>query len=69
MKYNWNKTDIENAVKISDSLTDTLKVLNIPIQGNNSKTLRTKIEEYNIDISHFTYGVKKKKGVENYTPA
>lgn len=68
MKYNWNKELIEQYVKESDSLSETLIKMNIPIQGNNSKTLKNKIEEYNIDISHFTYGNAKRSKTE-YIPA
>ena len=42
--------------------------LNIPRAGNNTATLRKRLEEYNIDYSHFTYGAKSKKGIENYVP-
>ena len=68
MKYNWNKERIEAIIKDCDSLSQVLDKLNIPRAGNNSATLRRKLEEYNIDYSHFTYGVKQKKGVENYIP-
>lgn len=37
------------------SYADTLRKLNIPIAGNNTSTLKKKILEYNIDISHFTF--------------
>lgn len=68
-KYDWNKEDIESVVKECDSLTDVLKALGVPRRGNNSITLRKKIEEYGIDISHFTYGNKKKRNVAKYIPA
>ena len=67
MKYDWSKEKLEQVIPESDSLSDVLSKLQIPIQGNNSQTLKSKIEEYGIDISHFTYGAKKKKG-ENYIP-
>ena len=68
MKYDWSKERIESVIKDCDSLSQVLDKLNIPKSGNNSATLRRKLEEYNIDYSHFTYGVKQKKGVENYIP-
>lgn len=55
MKYNWNKENIEQAVKISDSYSETLRNLGIPNSGRNSETLKRKIEEYSLDISHFTF--------------
>lgn len=30
--------------------------MNIPTSGRNADTLKRKIEEYNIDVSHFTFG-------------
>lgn len=68
MKYDWSKERIESVIKDCDSLTQVLEKLDIPRAGNNSSTLRKKLEEYNIDYSHFTYGIKSKKGIENYVP-
>ena len=61
MKYDWSKERIEAVIKDCDSLTQVLNKLNIPRAGNNSVTLRKKLEEYNIDYSHFTYGAKDRK--------
>lgn len=71
MKYDWSKENIEKAVENSDSYSDTLRKMNIPLQGNNSKTLKDKIEEYKIDISHFTFEKQYKEGLSNfkYIPA
>ena len=71
MKYDWSKENIEKAVKVSDSYSETLREMGIPLQGNNSKTLKDKIEEYNIDISHFTFEKQYKEGLSNfkYIPA
>lgn len=65
MKYDWNEERIREAIKISDSYTETLRNLNIPTQGNNSATLKRKIKEYNIDISHFTFRKQYKEGTDN----
>lgn len=71
MKYDWSKENIEKAVKVSDSYSETLRKMEIPLQGNNSKTLKDKIKEYNIDISHFTFEKQYKEGLSNfkYIPA
>lgn len=61
MKYNYSKTQIEKVLKDCDSYCDVLRALNIPIQGNNTKTLKNKIEEYGLDVSHFSHGYKSKK--------
>lgn len=54
MKYSWNLNDVEQAVVNSINFTEVLEKLNIPRQGNNSKTLRKILDENNIDYSHFT---------------
>ena len=58
-KYDWNKEKIEEAIKISTSYSETLRNLGIPTQGNNADTLKKYIEEYSLDISHFTFGKSK----------
>lgn len=68
-KYNWNKEVIEEAVKNSVSYRDTLRKLGVNLSGNNGETLKRKIEEYQIDISHFTFHSnlpKAKKDVNDY---
>lgn len=66
MRYNWNKEVIEKAVIGSDCYSDVLVKMGIPVQGNNSKTLKEKIKEFNIDISHFTFKNQYKKGLSNF---
>ena len=34
--------------------------MNIPTAGNNQSTLKRKIKEFNLDISHFTFRREKK---------
>ena len=58
-KYDWSKERLENAIKISTSYSETLRNLEIPTQGNNADTLKKYIKEYNLDISHFTFGKSK----------
>lgn len=70
-KYNWSKELIEKAVKESYCYKDVLRKLSINTIGKNSDTLKRKIEEYGIDISHFTFvshnkGKKQKKSIETY---
>lgn len=59
MKYNWNIEKIKDAVKNSVSFCEVLRKLEIPIQGNNSSTLKRIVKEHNIDYSHFTGRAKK----------
>ena len=53
-KYDWSKSRVEEAVKASISYVETLRRLGVNTRGNNTDTLKRKIQEYNIDISHFT---------------
>ena len=53
-KTNWSEQDVSDAVKNSLSYAETLRRLGFPgNRGNNVKTLKKKIKEYNIDTSHF----------------
>ena len=54
MKHDWNLDKIKALVKTSVNLTEVLQGLDIPRQGNNSKTLRNILDKNNIDYSHFT---------------
>lgn len=53
-KYDWNLEKIKKAVKESVNFTEVLNKLEIPRQGNNSKTLRKILDDNNINYSHFT---------------
>lgn len=53
-KYEWNLSEIENAVKESINFTEVLEKIGVPRYGNNSKTLRNILDINNIDYSHFT---------------
>lgn len=64
-KYDWNKNRVEQAIKNNTCYMDVLRELNISTQGNNQATLKRKIEEFNIDTSHFTY-ISKTKGNKQY---
>ena len=69
-KYEWNKEDIERAVKTSTSYSEVLRKLGVNVQGNNSATLKRKIKEYGIDITHFTFHTNsypsRKKDISEY---
>lgn len=53
-KTDWSEQDVSDAVKNSLSYAETLRRLGFPgNRGNNIKTLKKKIKEYNIDTSHF----------------
>lgn len=67
-KYDWSKERLEKAIKISTSYSETLRNLEIPTQGNNADTLKKYIEEYNLDISHFTFGKSKDLSGLSYIP-
>lgn len=70
-KYNWDIEKIKIAVLNSINLSETLEKLEIPIQGNNGKTLKNIMIKNNIDFSHFTgrarvYRNPKKANINNY---
>ena len=54
-KYNWEKERVEKAVKKTKCWFDCLEELGIPKAGGNWRTLKKKVKEYNIDVSHFDY--------------
>lgn len=58
-KYNWDINKIKVLVLESISLSEVLRKINIPIQGNNSTTLKNILNLNNIDYSHFTGRAKK----------
>lgn len=68
VKYNWEKSAVEDAVKKSFSYRETLRNLGINLSGNNSETLKRKIKEYQIDTSHFTFHAKpsRQKDIQEY---
>lgn len=59
-KYDWNENSLREAVLNSVNYKDVLRYLGVPITGNNGSTLKRKITQYGIDISHFTFSAKKK---------
>jgi 5-methylcytosine-specific restriction endonuclease McrA len=54
MKYNIKKERLEDVVKMSFSVAETLKKLEMPLAGGNYKLINKLVNEYQIDITHFT---------------
>ena len=54
MKHKFTKEDYEQAVKVSLSYAGVCRYLGISPRGGNYATIKNKLKEYNIDISHFT---------------
>ena len=48
IKYDWNKNNIEKVIKEAHSYSEALKLLKIPVQGNNINTLKNKLREFNL---------------------
>lgn len=65
--YDWTKEKVEPAVKKNQCYSDVLRELGVPVRGRNSDTLKRKIKEYNLDMSHFTF-TSKNKGESQKTP-
>lgn len=59
-KYLWNKEKVISAVKNNISYAGVLRELGIPLAGNNTATLKRKIENWNLNTSHFTHSKVKK---------
>lgn len=53
-KFDWNIEKIKKIVPECVNLSEVLDILNIPVKGNNTKTLRGILDKNNIDYSHFT---------------
>jgi Zn finger protein HypA/HybF involved in hydrogenase expression len=62
----WNINDLEWAVKKSKCWSDVCRILGLPPQGRNSKTIKKHVAERSIDTSHFDHTIinaaKKKVG-------
>lgn len=54
MKHRFTKEDYENAAKVSLSYAGMARCLGIVAKGGNYATIKKKVKEYDIDISHFT---------------
>jgi predicted transcriptional regulator len=53
IKTKWEKENLEKIVKHSTCFTEMLVCLGLGVKGNNIKTLKKYINEYNLNISHF----------------
>ena len=53
MKYKYTKEQLEESVENATSIADICRDLNILPRGGNYKTIRKRLEEFNINIDHF----------------
>ena len=53
-KRNWTDQDFIIAVKESKSYADVIRKLGLKVAGSNYDTVKRKIKELNLDITHFT---------------
>lgn len=65
MYTKYKKEDVENAVKISNNLSDVLRILNAPLDGSGHRHMRQRITKFNINTDHFTYPKGRKNGKVN----
>lgn len=56
----YTDEDIINAVKESYSYSEVCRKIKISPRGGNASTVKRKIKELNLDISHFTFGAWSK---------
>lgn len=61
MKVKYSKELMESAIKDSYSIAEVCRKIGLKPVGSNYKTVKSKIELYNLDISHFT-GQRWNKG-------
>lgn len=61
MKVKYSKELMESAIKNSYSIAEVCRKIGLKPHGSNYRTIKSKIELYNLDISHFT-GQKWNKG-------
>lgn len=54
MKVKYTKELMEEAIKNSYSIAEVCRKIGLKPHGSNYKTIKSKIELYNLDISHFT---------------
>ena len=54
MKVKYTKELMESAIKDSYSIAEVCRKIGLKPVGSNYKTIKSKIELYNLDISHFT---------------
>lgn len=53
-KYTYTDEQITNAVKTSLSIAEVCRKLGIKAAGGNYSTIKKKIQNLNLDMSHFT---------------
>ena len=63
----YSLEDIKAAAVESNSITDILKRLGLQRHGGNSRTIKNKIIQNNIDISHFDLKTSLRKNKDDYT--
>lgn len=51
---NFTKEQLEEIVQNSYSLREVLKAIGYTVTGDNNNTLKKRLQEYNIDYSHFS---------------
>lgn len=58
-KYDWSRERVEAAICKSNCWFDCLEHLGVPKVGYNYRTLKGKVKEYGLDVSHFDYHYAK----------
>ena len=59
-KYSYTEEQLIRAASEANSLSDIMRALNLRTSGGQSRIIRRRLEELNIDISHF-YGGRKSR--------
>lgn len=53
MKSTWTKENVEDAMRHTSNIRQCLIYLGVDPRSSSRNTLKKKIQEYNIDTSHF----------------
>lgn len=64
--YDWSQNRVSEAVKQSNCWFDCLDKLGVPKIGGNYRTLKNKVKQYKLDVSHFSYRFAKTHNGKHY---
>lgn len=67
-KYLYSDEELINCISSCYSYSDLCRALNIKIRGNNIRTLKHKITNLNLDISHFKSNINYEQELRKYVP-
>ena len=67
-KYSYTDEELTNCISSCYSYSDLCRALNIKIRGNNIRTLKRKITELKLSVSHFKSNIDYELELRKYVP-